>query len=109
MSKSQGKSFVTDTIYKDRFTHIGEMTRLGASIFLKNNIAKIFGNDKLIAAPVMSTDIRASAGLIIAALAAEGKSTISRIYHIDRGYDNIEKKLSILGGDITRKGKERLS
>ena len=95
-------SIIKETIYKDRFTHIPELARFGAHIQLENNKAKIQGNETLIAAPVMSTDIRASASLIIAALAAKGKSTISRVYHIDRGYENIEVKLSALGADISR-------
>ena len=102
MAKANGSSIITENIYTDRFTHIPELSRFGAHIDLEHNKASIKGNDTLIAAPVMSTDIRASASLIIAALAAKGKTTISRVYHIDRGYENIEIKLSVLGADISR-------
>ena len=103
MTQANGYSTITENIYSDRFTHIPELSRFGANIDLNQNMASINGNDNLIAAPVMSTDIRASASLIIAALAARGISTISRIYHIDRGYENIELKLKDLGADIMRK------
>ena len=102
MTQSEGSSIITENIYADRFTHIPELSRFGAHISLNQNKASIKGNETLVAAPVMSTDIRASASLIIAALAAKGKSTISRIYHIDRGYENIEAKLAALGADIVR-------
>jgi len=102
MTKADGPSVITENIYEDRFTHIAELRRFGARIHLKKNMALLNGSDKLKAAPVMSTDIRASASLIIAALSAKGKSAISRVYHIDRGYENIEQKLSKLGADIHR-------
>ena len=102
MTQANGSSSIIENIYTDRFTHIPELSRFGAHIDLEHNKASIKGNDTLIAAPVMSTDIRASASLIIAALVAKGKSTISRVYHIDRGYENIEVKLSVLGADISR-------
>jgi len=102
MTCAAGSSIVTENIYTDRFTHIAELCRFGADIKLDGNKAHISGNNILKAAPVMSTDIRASASLIIAALAAEGTSIISRIYHIDRGYENIEIKLQSLGADIKR-------
>ena len=102
MTLANGTSIVTDTIYHDRFAHIPELTRLGADITLENNVAVVIGQPKLIGAPVMSTDIRASASLIIAGLAAEGTTDISRVYHIDRGYEEIEKKFSQLGASITR-------
>jgi UDP-N-acetylglucosamine 1-carboxyvinyltransferase len=102
MSIANGKSIVTDTIFTDRFTHIPELNRLGAKITLKNNSAYITGVDKLKGAPIMSTDLRASASLVLAALAAEGNSEIHRVYHIDRGYEHIEKKLRLLGANIER-------
>jgi len=102
MTLANGNSKITEEIYTDRFTHIAELTRFGAQVTLSGNIAKILGTNKLTGAPVMSTDIRASASLIIAALSAEGKSSISRIYHIDRGYENIEDKFNILGAQIKR-------
>ena len=102
MTIANGKSSIKENIYKDRFTHISELIRLGADISFDNNEALIEGKDTLVAAPVMSTDIRASASLILAALSAKGKSKISRIYHIDRGYEDIESKIKCLGGDIIR-------
>jgi len=102
MSLSKGTSQVEDTIYLDRFTHVPELVRLGAKIEMNKNIAKVLGVKNLFAAKVMSTDIRASASLIIAALCSEGETHLSRIYHIDRGYENIEKKLSALGASINR-------
>ena len=103
MSLANGSSVVTDTVYHDRFSHIPELARLGANIKVENNTAFIRGKKSLVAAPVMSTDIRASASLIIAGLAARGKTEISRVYHIDRGYENIEQKFKRLGADIYRK------
>ena len=102
MSIANGTSIVTETIYLDRFSHIPELTRLGANISLENNVAIIRGQKKLTGAQVMSTDIRASASLVIAALIANGRSDISRIYHIDRGYEEIEKKFKLLGAEIHR-------
>ena len=102
MSVANGKSVVTESIYLDRFSHIPELVRLGANISLEKNVATIQGQKILIGAQVMSTDIRASASLVIAALIAEGRSDISRIYHIDRGYENIEQKFRMLGADIHR-------
>ena len=102
MILSNGESVIKETIYKDRFTHISELIRFGANITFENDQALIKGVKKLTPAPVMSTDIRASASLILAALGAKGKSSISRIYHIDRGYEDIESKIKSLGGDISR-------
>ena len=102
MTQANESSTIVETIYHDRFTHIAELTRLGAQIELRDNIATISGNRKLRGAPVMSTDIRASASLILAALVARGRTDISRIYHIDRGYERIEKKLHALGAEIWR-------
>ena len=102
MSVANGSSHITDTIYHDRFAHVPELTRLGADISLNKNMALIRGPKKLKGAQVMSTDIRASASLLIGALIAEGQSEISRIYHIDRGYDGIDKKLRSLGVNIER-------
>ena len=102
MSVADGTSVVTETIYLDRFSHVPELVRLGANITLENNIAIVRGQKSLTGAQVMSTDIRASASLVIAALIADGRSDISRIYHIDRGYEKIEEKFKLLGADITR-------
>jgi UDP-N-acetylglucosamine 1-carboxyvinyltransferase len=102
MSVASGTSVITDTIYHDRFSHVPELVRLGANISMENNVAIVRGVDELLGAQVMSTDIRASASLLIAALMAKGKSTISRVYHIDRGYEKIEEKFKCLGADIHR-------
>ncbi len=102
MSVAKGKSVITDTIYHDRFSHIPELNRLGADIQLQNNVATVSGKSELIGAPVMSTDIRASASLIIAGLMAKGRTDIGRIYHIDRGYEKIEEKFRNLGAEIWR-------
>lgn len=102
MSLADGTAVVTDTIYRDRFAHIPELNRMGAKIKLKKNVALVYGQNNLKGAPVMSTDIRASASLILAGLAAEGRTDISRVYHIDRGYEKIENKFRSIGADITR-------
>lgn len=102
MATANGSSVITEEIYPDRFTHVAELNRLGANISLEGNVAVVKGVDSLKGAPVMSTDIRASASLILAALIAQGRSDIRRIYHIDRGYEQIEKKLQGIGADIVR-------
>jgi len=102
MSLAEGSSMVTDTVYHDRFSHVPELNRFGANIKVDNNTAFIRGVRELVGAPVMSTDIRASASLIIAGLVARGETTVSRIYHIDRGYERIEEKFQSLGAKIHR-------
>jgi UDP-N-acetylglucosamine 1-carboxyvinyltransferase len=97
-----GASRVTETIFENRFMHVQEMNRLGASIKIDGNTASIAGVSRLLGAPVMATDLRASASLVIAAMAAEGTTVIERIYHLDRGYDRMEVKLSRVGADIVR-------
>ena len=107
MAIAKGSSTVTDTIYFDRFKHVPELVRLGADITLNENAAVIRGVKKLTGAKVMSTDLRASAALILAGLRAHGETEVLRVYHLDRGYEGIEKKLQALGADITReKGEE---
>ena len=106
MSLADGNSTITDSIYQDRFTHIAELSRLGADIRLKHNVAEVKGKERLLGAHVMSTDIRASASLILAGLAAEGQTEISRIYHIDRGYEKIEEKFQSLGAEIFRESEQ---
>lgn len=98
----EGNSIVQDTIYPDRFKHLSELDRLGAEISLKDNVASVIGGAQLSAAPVMASDLRASAALVLAGLVASGTTEISRIYHIDRGYESFEAKLSSLGGKIQR-------
>ncbi len=102
MMVAKGTSIVTETIYFDRFMHVPELNRLGAQITVKENIATVVGVEKLTGAKVMSTDLRASASLILAGLVAEGTTEVLRVYHIDRGYESIEKKLRGLGADIER-------
>jgi UDP-N-acetylglucosamine 1-carboxyvinyltransferase len=102
MSIVNGVSTVTDTIYFDRFKHVPELNRLGAQIVLDQNTAVITGVKKLKGAKVMSTDLRASASLVLAGLIAEGTTEVLRVYHLDRGYQRIEEKLKSLGADIQR-------
>jgi UDP-N-acetylglucosamine 1-carboxyvinyltransferase len=99
---ADGPSHLTETIYPDRFTHAAELRRLGADIRLDGATATVFGVDSLQGAPVMATDLRASAALVIAGAASHGTTTIERVYHIDRGYEQIEAKLLSLGAKIRR-------
>ena len=99
---AEGSSRVTETIFENRFMHVQELNRLGASIETDSYTALVHGVGKLIGAPVMATDLRASASLVIAGLAAEGETLVDRIYHLDRGYDRMEAKLSAVGADIQR-------
>jgi UDP-N-acetylglucosamine 1-carboxyvinyltransferase len=103
MTLAKGSSMITDTVYHDRFSHVPELNRFGANIKVENNTAFVCGVDALVGAPVMSTDIRASASLIVAGLAAKGRTEVSRVYHIDRGYEQIEEKFRSLGANIWRK------
>lgn len=99
---AEGTGTVTETVFENRFMHIQEITRMGADIKIEGNTAIIKGVDNLKAAPVMATDLRASASLVIAGLVAEGETVVDRIYHIDRGYDHIEENLACLGAEIKR-------
>ncbi|MBC3936417.1 UDP-N-acetylglucosamine 1-carboxyvinyltransferase [Undibacterium sp. CY7W] len=99
---AQGTSRVTETIFENRFMHVQEMNRLGAKIEIDGHTAIVNGVDKLLGAPVMATDLRASASLVIAGMVAEGETLIDRIYHLDRGYDRMEVKLSAVGAQIQR-------
>tara|TARA_B100001057_G_scaffold6691_1_gene6095 strand:- start:7566 stop:8825 length:1260 start_codon:yes stop_codon:yes gene_type:complete len=100
---AKGESVVKENIFENRFMHVQELVRMGAQIIVRDNKATVTGKDKLLAAPVMATDLRASASLILAGLAAEGTTEIGRVYHIDRGYDCIEEKLQLIGARISRK------
>ena len=102
MTLAQGQSIIVETIFENRFMHVAELKRMGADISLDGHTAIIKGVKALSGAPLMATDLRASASLVLAALAAKGQSVISRVYHIDRGYVGIEKKLSKLGAQIRR-------
>jgi len=99
---AEGVSTITETVFENRFMHVQEMQRMGANIKLESNTAICTGVEKLTAAPVMATDLRASASLVLAGLVGEGETLVDRIYHIDRGYDHIEEKLSQLGAIIRR-------
>jgi len=98
----KGVSVITETIFENRFMHVGELMRMGAVVKIEGSRAIVEGVEKLRGAPVMATDLRASASLVLAGLAAEGRTDLLRVYHIDRGYQSIEKKLSALGADIQR-------
>jgi UDP-N-acetylglucosamine 1-carboxyvinyltransferase len=102
MTVADGTSMISENIFENRFMHVSELLRFGADIFIEGNSAMVKGVRKLSGAPVMATDLRASASLILAGLAADNTTEISRIYHLDRGYEAIEKKLSGLGADIQR-------
>jgi UDP-N-acetylglucosamine 1-carboxyvinyltransferase len=99
---AQGSSRVTETIFENRFMHVQELNRLGANIDIDGHTAIVTGMDRLVGAPVMATDLRASASLVIAGLAAEGQTLVDRIYHLDRGYDRMEVKLKGVGAQIER-------
>ena len=99
---ANGSATVTETIFENRFMHVQELARMGAQVALEGNTCITKGGDKLKGAPVMATDLRASASLVIAALMAEGETVVDRIYHIDRGYECIEEKLQLLGANIRR-------
>jgi UDP-N-acetylglucosamine 1-carboxyvinyltransferase len=102
---AEGVGVIKETIFENRFMHAQELLRLGADIRIEGNTAVVSGRERLLAAPIMATDLRASASLVLAALAADGETFIDRIYHMDRGYENIEGKLTQLGARILRIGK----
>ncbi|KFN51457.1 UDP-N-acetylglucosamine 1-carboxyvinyltransferase [Arenimonas composti] len=99
---AEGVGIITETIFENRFMHLNELSRLGADIRVEGNTAVIRGVPKMTGAPIMATDLRASASLVLAGLVAEGETVVDRIYHIDRGYENIEEKLGTLGAKIRR-------
>jgi UDP-N-acetylglucosamine 1-carboxyvinyltransferase len=110
MALARGTSVITETVFENRFMHVAELRRMGANIKVEGNSAVVRGVESISGAPLMATDLRASASLILAGLAAEGETTVSRIYHIDRGYERIEEKLKQLGARIWREqepGKSR--
>jgi UDP-N-acetylglucosamine 1-carboxyvinyltransferase len=102
MCLADGRSVITETIFENRFMHVSELNRMGASIDVKGRVATVQGPAQLQGASVMATDLRASASLVVAGLVAEGVTEVLRVYHIDRGYERIEQKLSAVGADITR-------
>jgi UDP-N-acetylglucosamine 1-carboxyvinyltransferase len=99
---AEGKSRITETIFENRFMHVQELARLGARITLAGQTAIVDGVRKLKGAPVMATDLRASVSLVIAGLAAEGETVVNRVYHLDRGFERLEEKLSGCGATIER-------
>ena len=107
MTRANGTSRITETIFENRFMHVQELARLGARIQLDGETATIEGVDKLKGAPVMATDLRASVSLVIAALAAEGETMVNRVYHLDRGFERLEDKLAACGAAIERISGER--
>jgi UDP-N-acetylglucosamine 1-carboxyvinyltransferase len=98
----EGNSIITEQIFENRYMHVPELTRMGCKVTLKGNAALIEGVESLSAAPVMCTDLRASAALVLAALTAHGQSEIQRIYHLDRGYEDLEAKFKVLGAKVER-------
>ena len=102
MCLSNGLSIITETIFPQRFMHTGELRRMGAEIKLVGNSAVVRGVSQISAAPIMASDLRASASLILAGIAAKGKTEVSRVYHLDRGYDGMDKKLEQVGARIWR-------
>jgi UDP-N-acetylglucosamine 1-carboxyvinyltransferase len=102
MTRASGTSHITETIFENRFMHVQELARLGADISLNGQTATVTGVPVLKGAPVMATDLRASVSLVIAGLAAEGQTTVNRVYHLDRGFERLEAKLQACGADIER-------
>lgn len=102
LTQAEGDSPITETIFENRFMHVPELTRMGANISVNGNTATVHGRTKLKGVPVMATDLRASVSLVIAALGAEGETIVSRIYHLDRGYERLEEKLTLCGAKISR-------
>ena len=102
MSVAEGASMITETIFENRFMHVPELCRMGANITVHGSSALVRGVKALKGAPVMATDLRASVSLVLAGLVAEGETVISRVYHLDRGYERVEEKLRACGADIQR-------
>jgi UDP-N-acetylglucosamine 1-carboxyvinyltransferase len=102
LCKASGASVLTETIFENRYMHVPELARMGADIQVHGRTAVVKGVDKLVGAPVMATDLRASMSLILAGLAADGETSVARVYHLDRGYERLEEKLSAVGADIER-------
>jgi UDP-N-acetylglucosamine 1-carboxyvinyltransferase len=102
LALAEGNSIITEKIYPDRFMHVAEMNRMAANLRKEGATVIVAGVEKLVAAPVMASDLRASAALVLAGMAAEGTTIINRVYHIDRGYEKIEEKLNPVGAKIRR-------
>ncbi|WDF74067.1 UDP-N-acetylglucosamine 1-carboxyvinyltransferase [Novosphingobium sp. KACC 22771] len=106
LTRAEGTSVLTETIFENRYMHVPELTRMGARIETKGRVAIVHGVPRLTGAEVMATDLRASMSLVIAGLAAEGETTVHRLYHLDRGYERLEEKFALLGADIERVGSD---
>ena len=106
LSLAEGTSHIRETIFENRFMHVAELLRLGARIDIAGNLATVHGVPTLRGAAVMATDLRASASLVLAGLAATGTTEVLRIYHLDRGYERLEEKLGMLGAKVRRSGEE---
>jgi UDP-N-acetylglucosamine 1-carboxyvinyltransferase len=102
MCTARGTSVITENIFENRFMHVAELRRMGADVQAEGPTAVVRGQERLSGAPVMATDLRASASLVLAGLRAEGKTTVARVYHLDRGYERLEKKLRALGANVRR-------
>jgi len=102
MTRAEGASMITETIFESRFMHVPELARMGANVTIHGESALVRGVPKLRGAEVMATDLRASVSLAIAGLAAEGETTLHRVYHLDRGYERLEEKLAACGAEIER-------
>jgi UDP-N-acetylglucosamine 1-carboxyvinyltransferase len=102
MATADGTSEIRETIFENRFMHVPELARMGADISIEGDTAIVRGKERLIGAPVMATDLRASVSLILAGLAAEGETIVHRVYHLDRGFERIEEKLGRCGADMER-------
>ena len=105
-AEAPGVGVLTETIFENRYMHVPELNRMGAHIETKGRTAIVHGVKKLTGAPVMATDLRASMSLVIAGLVAEGETHVSRLYHLDRGYERLEEKLQLVGADVERVGAE---
>ncbi len=102
LALAEGASVISETVFENRFMHVFELQRMGADIEVEGRTAIVRGVSALSGAPVMASDLRASAGLVLAGLASEGETVMSRVYHLDRGYAGFDKKLKVLGADIER-------
>jgi len=102
MATANGTSHIRETIFENRFMHVPELLRMGADIRVEGDTAVVQGVESLKGAPVMATDLRASVSLVLAGLAAEGETIVNRVYHLDRGFDRLEEKLSRVGADVER-------
>jgi UDP-N-acetylglucosamine 1-carboxyvinyltransferase len=102
MTRARGQSVLSETIFENRFMHVPELARMGANIKVEGELATVVGVERLRGAPVMATDLRASVSLVLAGLVADGETIVNRVYHLDRGFERLEEKLSSVGADIER-------